>query len=371
MQKRERLLAIGVALLVGGWAVDAMLVEPGLAWLAALRAEARSAAADAAEAGLLVDRSKQIMDRWRSWHASGVLDDEDAARFRAQQAVAGAARGSSCTIDTLGGGQRVLAAQGQTYDLLRLTVSGQGSLAEVQGFIAALESAPQPLRIERCELAARDPRKDSLDLSLTLSTRIASAKARDGRAVPEGTKPWAPEHRDDALDKAVREARPFLGDRRSGRTATAIEANAPAAPAPAGTWALVGVVTREDGAIGFLRHLGSGEERTVRPGDSLGESRIAGLDADGMRLATGDAESTVRIGMDLAGQPVPASGARAGAPSAAATTTTSPTPTAAPTGTATPAAAAAAPAAAAGGTDREAILQRLRERRNRTPGNTP
>lgn len=364
MHKRERLLAIGVAMLVGGWVLDAVLVEPGLTWLAKLRTEARSAAADAADSGLLVDRSKQIMDRWRAWHASGVLDDEDAARFRAQQAVASAARGSSCTIDTLGGGQRILAAQGQTYDLLRLTVSGQGSLAEVQGFLAALESAPQPLRIERCELAARDPRKDALDLSLTLSTRITSAKGRNGRTVPEDAKAWAPEPRDGALDAAVREARPFLSDRRSGRATTAVVETTTSTPAPAGTWALVGVVTREDGAIGFLRHLGNGEERTVRAGDALGEARIAGLDADGMRLATGGTESTVRIGTDLAGLTVPAGG-RSSAP---ATSTTSSTPAAAPTGTAPPAAASPA---GAGGSDREAILQRLRERRNRTSGNSP
>lgn len=370
MHKRERILAIGVAVLVGGWALDAMFIGPGLAWLAKLRTEARSAATEAAEAGLLVDRSRQIMDRWRAWHASGVLDDEDAARFRAQQAVAGAARSSSCTIDTLGGGQRVLAAQGQTYDLLRLTVSGQGSLAEVQGFLAALESAPQPLRIERCELAARDPRKDALDLSLTLSTRIISAKARDSRAVPEGTKAWVPEPRDGALDAAVREARPFLSDRRSGRTTAAVVETVATAPAPAGTWALVGVVSREDGAIGFLRHLGSGEERTVHVGDSLDETRIAHLDADGMHLTDGETESTVRIGTDLAGQAVPAGSVRSSAP---VTATTSPTPTAAPAGTAPPAGAppAAASPAGAGASDREAILQRLRERRNRTPGTSP
>lgn len=377
MHKRERLLAIGVAVLVGGWALDAMLIGPGLAWLAKLRAEGRAAATEAAEASLLVDRSKQIMDRWRAWHASGVLDDEDAARFRAQQAVTGAARDSSCTIDTLGGGQRVPAAQGQTYDLLRLTVSGQGSLAEVQDFLAALESAPQPLRIERCELAARDPRKDALDLSLTLSTRIAAAKTRDSRAVPEGTQAWTPEPRDGALDAAVREARPFLGDRRSGRVATAAVETPASTPAHAGTWALVGVVTREDGAIGFLRHLGSGEERTVRAGDSVGDARVAAIDTDGMRLAGGETESTVRIGTDLAGQAVPAGGARSSAPAATGTPPSAPiaapvgaTPAGAPATTA-PAAAASAAAAPAAGADREAILQRLRERRNRTPGNSP
>lgn len=366
MQKRERFLALGVGLLIGGWALDALLVEPGLAWLARLRAEARSATAEAAEAGLLVDHSKQIMDRWRAWHASGVLDDEDAAHYRTQQAIASAAHSSGCVIDTLGGGQRVAAAQGQSYDLLRLTVSGQGSLGEVQGFIAALEFAPQPLRIERCELAARDPRKDALDLSLTLSTRIVPLKTRGSRVVPAGTAAWTPEPRDGALDAAVRDARPFLTDRTSGHASTSTATTTAAPTATPGTWALVGVVTRDEGVIGFLRHLGSGEERTVHIGDTLGDAHITALDAHGMQLLTGDATATVLIGTDLAGQTVPSGTSIAPRVAIAPTTTATVTPS-----TSSPAASVAAPASAAPGSDREAILQRLRERRNRTPGTSP
>ena len=368
MRPRERLLALGTGLLLGGWLLDSVVVEPGLAWLAKVRSETADAHREAAEAQVLIDRKERILAEWRGRHAAGLLDDGDAARFRIQQLLAAGARSSGFTIDNVGGGQLVPAAHDKPYDALRLTVAGQGTLAQATAFIAAIEAAPIPMRIERCELAAGDGRKDRVDLAMTMSTRVVNAAGRAGRAVPAGTPPWSPEARDGALDKEILASRPFLVDRRppraappagegSGAAASAAEARPSAPPG----WALVGLAVTPEAASAFLRNLGDGSERVLHPGDELDGQRMVAIEAGGLRLKGPDGEHLVTVGSDLTGKPAGAGHA----PVASAGAATAPaTAAGAPAG-----AAPVAPGASATVTDpdREAILQRLRQQRNRTP----
>ncbi len=368
MRPRERLLALGTGLLLGGWLLDSLAIEPALAWLAKVRTETADAHREAAEAKVLIDRKDRIAAEWRGRHAAGLLDDGDAARFRIQQLLAAGARSSGFTIDNVGGGQLVPAAHEKPYDALRLTVAGQGTLAQATAFIAAIEAAPMPMRIERCELAAGDGRKDRVDLAMTMSTRVVNAAGRAGRAVPEGTPPWTPEPRDGALDKEILASRPFLVDRRPARTAPpAAEGGASAAAAahpsaPPG-WALVGLAVTSEVPSAFLRNLADGTERVLHPGDELDGQRMVAVEAGGLRLKSADGEHLVTVGSDLTGRPAGA----ARAPTAAVGTSTSAPATAA----ATPAGGAPAVPGAAPTTvtdpDREAILQRLRQQRNRSP----
>ncbi len=368
MRPRERLLALGTGLLLGGWLLDSIVIEPGLAWLAKVRSEAADAHREAAEAQVLIDRREKILAAWRGRHAAGLLDDGDAARFRIQQLLAAGARSSGFTIDNVGGGQLVPAAHDKFYDALRLTVAGQGTLAQATAFIAAIESAPMPMRIERCELAAGDGRKDRVDLAMTMSTRVVNAAGRAGRAVPEGTPPWAPEARDGACDKEILASRPFLADRRLPRAASpageggaagAVGAAEPHPSAPPG-WALVGLAATPEVASAFLRNLGDGSERVLHPGDGLDGQVMVAIEIGGLRLKGPDGEHLVTVGSDLTGKPAGAVHAPVGSTGSA--TSAPATPAGASAGTAPGAASATVT-----DPDREAILQRLRQQRNRTP----
>lgn len=368
MQRRERMLFLATGLLVGGWLVDSVLVGPGLAWLGKVRAESEAAAKTAQEAQALEERKARIMGDWRTRHAAGLLDDEDGVRFRVQQALVASARASSCTIDSVSGSQRVPATPGHAYDLLRMTVTGQGSLAEVQAFLAGIESAAVALRIERCEIAARDARKDQLDLSLTLSTRIVATSARAGRVVPPGTAAWHPDARDGKLDAATLAARPFQSDRRSTpkEKHREVEKTVVATAPTAGGWALVGVVVGTEGAEAFLRHLGDGKERLVRVGDEVADGKAVAIDESSLRFTSGGQERQVAVGYDLTGVPIPAAAQAAlRSPSVTATGSTArgapnpaaPSPFQVPTTTVNP--------------DTDSILQRLRQQRNRASGAAP
>jgi hypothetical protein len=358
MQARERLLALGVGGLLGLWLIDTVAIEPGLAWLAAVRKDTASATRSVAEAKALVDRGPRITATWRSQLAAGLSDREDAARYHLQQAITAAARSSGCTVDAIGSGQRVPATKDQHFDILRTSVTAQGTLAQSLAFLAALEASALPLRIERSEIGSRDGRKDALDLGLTISTRISNPP----RVAPEGTAPWQPGAADTTGDKAVLAAQPFSAERRALRTATGTKpTEAPTAPTLG--WALVGISAPGEGqpAIAFLRHLGTQEERQGHPGDTVGDVVISELARDHLVVRQGDATHEVAIGSQFDGTPLRST--PVSAPVAATATATAPAPA-----SATPGAPAAAPPSDG---DRDAILQRLRERRNRTTGTSP
>ena len=371
MQKRERLLAGAVAVLVGGWLIDSVVVQPTLAWFAATDKETQTATREAGEAGVLIDRQARILADWRARHAAGLVDNEDQARFRLQRTLQDAAKASGFTISSVGGGQLVPATQEQVYDLLRLSVSGHGALEQVQRFVAALEGAAMPLKIERCELSSGDARKDALDAALTLSTRLVGENARAGRGVPDDAVAWTPEKRSAALDEAIHEAKPFLVDRRHAvaRAPRETQEETPTTTTPTTTgkagWALVGIVTGDRETLAFVRHQGDGEERLLRTGDQLDGQNVLGIDHAGLRLGTVDGEHLVAVGQDLKGQAIDGTitatgGSRRegrGERSSNGTSTVSPAAAAAPFQIPT------VPTDPA----REAILQRLRQQRNRAP----
>lgn len=357
MQRRERILMLAVGVLAGGWLLDGAVIGPALSWYDGVRVTAQKAHEEAAQSQALVDRQSRIMTDWRRRHAAGLLDDEATARFRMQSALAEAARSGGVTLDNVGGGQLVPATRDETCDTLRLTATGQGSLAQVMGFLRSLQASPQPLRIERSELSASDARKDQIDLSLTVSTRLVPTKARSGRGVPDGTPAWTGETVDPAPGEAVVAAKPFLAERRGGARTASADTKPIATPAAAGGWALVGIVVRDSTTTAFMRHLGDGSERSLAVGEEIDGHVASAVDADGVVLGTGDEAKRIAVGTQLDGTPVPAtSGQRPVA--------SSPRPAASGQQPAASTPAASPPLSDPG---REAILERLRQQRNRTP----
>ena len=133
----------------------------------------------------------------------------------------------------------------------------------------------------------------------------------------------------------------------------------------------MGIVVHENNAVAFLRHQSDGSERSVRQAEVIDSFTVVAVDANGLRMSSANGETTIAVGQDLNGNTV--SGIFTAAPTlaTAATAVTSTTPnTTSTTSAATVTPAAAAPfqiPTAAADPARDAILQRLREKRNRTP----
>lgn len=374
MQKRERLLAAAVAVMLGGWLIDSVVLQPTLAWFAAVDKQTAIARQEVGEAQALIDRQARIMADWRARHAAGLIDDEDQARFNLQRTLESAAQGSGFTIAAVSAGQMIPANQDQVYDLLRLTVSGHGALIQVQGFVAAIEVARMPLSIERSEWSSGDARKDQLDVALTLSTRLVSTKARAGRAVPEGVVAWTPAVRATTLDEAVAAAKPFLSDRRGHRheakseTVTKAETVIDSVPNKQKGWVLVGIVNHADHAVAFVRHQSDGREQQLRVADTIETFTVVAVDAAGLQMHNDAGDITVAVGQDLTG--TASSGAFATPPTSAVASTTGAASRSSTSAITLPPGAAAAPFQIPTTTSdpaRDAVLQRLRERRNRAP----
>lgn len=383
MNRREKILAFGVGGLVLALGANSFAVEPALAWYKAARDETAGYEQKIQEAQALVDRENAITAAWNARHKAGLLSDENTARFAAQQTLASAAETSGFQVESVGGGQRMPAVHGQAYDQLRLTLSGHGTLAQVQGFLAGCQQAALPWRVDRCELAARDGRKDRLDASLTLSLRIASEEARKKIAVPKKAAAWAPAARDGALDAAVLKAKPFLADRRAPETPRAVVARTedptppPPPPPPGSDWTLAGLVTKDGVGEALVVHAGDQEPRLLHAGDAIAGGKVERVDADGLCMAYGDDKRVIQPGHTLSG----AAASSAAAPSSFVSSGTfggkpknggSRGDSRAGRGSRGPQDAAlepapvAAPAPALGDADREAILKRLRDQRNRT-----
>ncbi len=359
MQIRERRLLLIAAGTVILWLVDSLALRPLLHWQAGIEQQMQADRLAIMEDEALLLRRTAIMAQWRSWHAAGLMDDAASAAYRLHQMASTAAHDSGVVITSLGGSRHRPATAEALYDSLEISLRSEGSSAQVQAFLETINRSAMPLRIERCDLHARDTALDRLDCSLTISTRIVSAQHAQGLTLPPDISPWTPTASPPALDQTRhrRLALLFRADRPAPTPPAAPPTPrpgpvAPVVTAPVRTWVVTGLilpVADPAGGRAFVRHQGLGTERIVTVGDQLDDRLVLAVDRDGLLLATGDDTPPLRIapGQDILGRTAVSS---------------SPEPSAPRPATTTPSAAAPAlndPA-------RQAILDRLRQQRTRS-----
>lgn len=368
MQSRERTLAIIVALLVGIWLADSLLLQPLSQWFQEKDEAITALERDMNEAQIVLDRRQRIRQEWRSRHASGLLHSEEHARFTLQEMMNGAAIRQRLQIDNIGAQSRAIAHGDEQFLRLNVSLSARGSLRSVQAFLQELEETSMPLSIERCEVASLDPKKDELQLNASVSTLLLSAQRRAQRTLPEDVHAWQaqqlPEH---VLEQTVR-LKPFLAERRQAaplvQPTSVVKEQEPLPPPDPGTWALVGVVRNNDVAQVFVRHTKRAEEKICIVGDQLDHFTIAAIDQGSvtLRAAASDAGEAALPDETEAQQRVIQVGQTFDGKAAGGLTTAVP----ASSGNAAPAAGGSpSPAGSVGDAQRKAILERLRQRRSR------
>jgi hypothetical protein len=366
MQRRERRLLIITLIVVLCWPLDALLLQPLLAWQAQIERETRALRLELQEVGVLLDNSHRIMVDWQRLQNAGLLDDAAAAGYRLQQTVTQAADSSGLRVASLGGARHRPAEGESAFDSVQVSLRGEGSCQQVLRFLRQLDRSPMPLRVDRCELQARDATKDLLDCSLTLSTRIVSEPQREGRHVAKATAAWSPDEPTTYPDGLQ-----LFRVLRSSGIAPSIPIVTVAPPEPMAappsrieSWSLVGLVVRADPTTSeaFLRHQGSGEERVLRGGDSLDQAQVLAINGQGLHLADPALPEgrLIAPGFDLLGRPNPAAIARqAGVSPALPSAGTSAPPTHSSSGI--------SPFSSPAGVsdEQQAILERLRQQRLR------
>ena len=142
--------------------------------------------------------------------------------------------------------------------------------------------------------------------------------------------------------KVLTENNIFLRDRARARPREQSIAPVPVR-APERDFVLTGIVRRDSGCIAFVEDMRNGETLRVRSGDTFADGQITDITLDGLVYRKDDQTRDIKIGNTLGGaSPLPA-----------------------PTAASTNAEGSVAPGATAASPDERAILERLRQRREK------
>ncbi|MFN3167811.1 MAG: hypothetical protein ACE37H_12180 [Phycisphaeraceae bacterium] len=169
MSRREKLLALLVALIVGGFALLNWVIDPALAAFAAIDAESEQLEQELIQARGLVEDEPRIRKDWAGYQKAGLKRSLEAADAETGRALLVWAEDARLTKVRLSDGKPKTDGE-QPFATLSYTLQAAGRLSQVcELFYAVLES-PFPLRIEKCVIDVQNNDSESLQLSLTVST---------------------------------------------------------------------------------------------------------------------------------------------------------------------------------------------------------
>jgi hypothetical protein len=173
MSKRERILIWAVALLVGFFAMDRLVVTPLQAHLAQLRSDADAVEQRVDEAKVLIDNEALIHARWTGRVGAGLGLDPAGARLRVQGQLSEFAEDSGLTLTNLSSGGNL---NSDPFTEVRFSVTGTGELRAVTRFLEKVQEASSPLAVLTCDISRRDDNSGRLTLRLTVSTLVYAGK---------------------------------------------------------------------------------------------------------------------------------------------------------------------------------------------------
>jgi hypothetical protein len=205
LSKREKFIGVGVAAVVGLFALDRVLVGPLLAQREDLLARIDKAELDLRQAENLI-RSKPILDRQLSDNISrGLARDQSEAASQLLNSLNEWAQEAGLSLATLkpaGAAQAVIKPGGrpgeQEKAFLKLTcrATGTGRMSQVGRFIWKIQTASIPVRITDLTVNSRKEGSDDLEVNIGVSTIFlapeAAAKVASQAASPGGAGPSAP-----------------------------------------------------------------------------------------------------------------------------------------------------------------------------------
>lgn len=180
MSKRERMLALGIALLVviiGGYQ---LVVVPVLSAFDRVAVETNELRNDVNEARALVDNRERIERTWAGYRAAGLRDDEFNARARVQESITDWCRDSRLKIDRLETGRDARPDDDDRFAEITFRLTASGGVRSLQRFFEFVSTAPFPLRVVDCSITNPRAGEEGLTLVLNMSTIIDAENVADG-----------------------------------------------------------------------------------------------------------------------------------------------------------------------------------------------
>ena len=174
MSRREATLAIVIAVIVGGLALNAWVINPALAAFSEIKQEAGQLEKDLDAAQTVIANEPTIMRRWASYKKAGLtrsLEDADAETS-----------GALLTWAEQAGFKQVNLSDGkakqdeeQPFGALSYTLQTAGTISQIYEFLWVIHESPFPLAMEKCVIDLQNDEDQQLQLSLTVSTLFTPA----------------------------------------------------------------------------------------------------------------------------------------------------------------------------------------------------
>lgn len=173
MSKRERILVWVVALVVGFFVLDRLVITPIQTRLSQLKADTDTIEQRINEDMVLIDNHELIESRWDARLAVGLDHDPASARLRVQRQFSNFAESVGMTLNNLSAGGNI---NSSPFTEIRFSLTGTGELGSVVRFLKQVQESSAPLAVLTCDISRRDEDSGRITLRLTVSTLVLSGK---------------------------------------------------------------------------------------------------------------------------------------------------------------------------------------------------
>lgn len=169
MSSREKILALGIALIVGGWLLLTWVIDPAFAAFAEIDQEAEQLEKELSLAQSLVDNESKIRKHWAGYEKAGLARSMQQADAETGGALLAWADDAGLSKVKLSDGKDKIDDE-KPFGEIRYTVQATGKLDRVYQLLWSIRQSPFPMRIEKCVIDVQNNDDEKLQLSLTVST---------------------------------------------------------------------------------------------------------------------------------------------------------------------------------------------------------
>jgi hypothetical protein len=173
LSKRERIILIVTAVVVGALVVDKVIFGPVKGRLDEMKVQRDLLVAEVAEARSLFERQRLLAPRYKTMLSDGFRNDTE-AESRVLRALR---QWSDATGVVLSSVKPERVASDQGLKEMTFVVAGKGTLRSVAQLLYQIETAALPIKVKNMQLGLASEGTDSMSLQLRLSALYLGAEA--------------------------------------------------------------------------------------------------------------------------------------------------------------------------------------------------
>lgn len=167
MSPRERWIAIGLGVVVGAYALDAVLLSPLTERLTVADKAVTDGTRELNEANALFANQRRANDLWKQLTGTTLKGDAPSAESQLLNRVRDVAANAGLTLDSL---KPERTEREKDFQRLTYRAATTGTMRQTARFLDALRTADIPLRITDVQIASRKDGADDLTMQAGIAT---------------------------------------------------------------------------------------------------------------------------------------------------------------------------------------------------------